>query len=250
MRTFAVSLGALALVTACASESEDVLPVSTEAGGQTSRVPAAAEAARRDSGFVRLVHAIPEVPSVDCYADDMKVLSNVAYATITAFHELPEESYDFRIRPAGQNLAVPLAEEGEGIDEGKHYTLVAFRQKKEGKANLTVFADDLTPPKAGFAKLRVINASPDAGELDVFLPGAEKAVFTDVDFEEATGYENVKPMTGRVQLNREDETTALANVPTTTFDTGKVYTLVVVGWAGGAPVPMRTIIVEDRFGSP
>lgn len=243
-------LSSLLAATACVHESSDVLPVSTTAGGQNSTVPASAEAARRDAGFVRFVQAIPDLATADLFADDMRIFTSVAYATVTPFREVPEQSYAFRVRPAGQEMAVPLAEEHERIGEGSHHTVVAFRKTNEGKADIEAFDDELTTPKAGMAKVRVINASPDAGELDAYTPGAEKAMVDGVDFGESSKYAEIKPMSGRIAIHREDEKTPLVELPTTTYDAGKVYTIVVLGWSKGSPPSLRTIVVEDRFGSP
>jgi hypothetical protein len=235
---------------ACVNESDQVLPVSTTSEGMTTRAPAAAEAARRDQSFVRFVHTIPDVVAVDVYADDMRLFTSVPYGMVTPFKEVPDEGYTIRIRPAGQDMAVPMAEEKEGLGEGRHYTIAAFRKEKEGKAEIAVFNDRLTPPDPGTAKLRVINASPDVGEIDVFTPGADDSVLSDVDYMESTDYAEIKPMSGKLLLHREDEKTVLLEAPPSSFDAGKVYTLILLGWSRGAPPDLKTIVVEDRFGIP
>ena len=250
MRTSLVLAATALFAVACASESEEVLPVATRTTGvDTSHAASSKEAARRENGFVRFVHAIPDLTAVDVYSNDIRVFPNVLYGTVTAYFELPEEGYKFRIRPSGQNLAVPMAEADEGVDEGRHYTVVAFREPDEGKAALRIYEDKLTPPETGTAKVRVVNACPDAGELDVFTPGSEEALFTGVDHKAATDYAQVKPMTGVVTLHRKGEETTLASLATT-FDVGKVYTIVVYGWSKGSPPTLRTLVIEDRFGTP
>jgi hypothetical protein len=243
-------LASLLAAAACVHESSDVLPVSTTAEGQRSTIPAAAEAARRDQGFVRFIQAIPDVASADLYAGDMRVFTSAAYGTVTPFKEIPEGLYEFKARPAGQEMAVALAEEHEHIDEGEHNTVVAFRKANDAKASMKVFEDELTPPKAGTAKVRLINASPDAGELEAYTPGSEKAVIDDVNFGDKSKYAEIKPLTGKVAIHREHEKTPLYELPTTTFDAGKVYTIVVLGWAKGSPSSLRTLVIEDRFGTP
>jgi hypothetical protein len=238
------------LAPACVSESNEMLPVSSSAEGKVSSAPASVEAARRSNGFTRFVQAIPDVASVDVYANDMRIFTNVAYGSVTAFKELPHADYTFRIRGAGEEMAVPMAMGDEDVDSGRHYTVVATRKAESAKAKIEVFDDDLVPPAAGSAKIRVINASPDAGELDLFLPGAEKPLFSGIDFEKATKYEDIKPMVGRLAVHREDEKTTLIELPINSFDAGKVYTVIVLGWAHAAPNATRAIVVEDRFGTP
>jgi len=240
----------LLLAPACASEKNEMLPVSTTAEGSVSKAPASVEAARRSNGLVRFVQAIPDVASVDVYANDMKIFTNAAYATVTPFKELTDDDYTFRIRIAGQDMAVPLALGDEDVDAGKHYTVVAIRKVNSAKAELFIFSDHLVAPTAGSAKLRLINASPNAGELDLYTPGSKDPLFSGVDFEKATGYEEIKPMVGQLDVHREDEKTALFQLPISSFDAGKVYTVIVLGWSQSTSAANRAVVVEDRFGSP
>ena len=250
MRPRPLLFSAILLAPACASESNEMLPVSTSAAGKTSSAPASSEAARRDNGFVRFVQAIPDVASVDVYANDMRIFTTVSYGSVSAFKELPDADYTFRLRSAGEEMAVPMAIGDDDIDAGEHFTVVAIRKADSAKAELCVFEDDLVPPKTGSAKVRVINASPDAGEIDLYLPGAEKPLFAGVDFEKATGYEEMKPMVGQLAVHREDEKTKLVELPITSFDAGKVYTVIVLGWTHGVANTARAVVVEDRFGTP
>jgi hypothetical protein len=250
MRSRSLLLCALSLAPACAGESDELMPVSTMSGDEASSVPSSADAARRSDGFVRFVQAIPDVASVDVYANDMRIFSGAAYGTVTAFRELPDASYTFRIRGAGDDMAVPMAVGDEGVTAGRHYTVVAIRKSDSAKARLVVFADELVPPAAGMAMLRLVNASPDAGELDLYTPGAEKPLFSDVDFEKATAYEQITAMVGQLDVRREDEKSSLILLPATSFEAGKVYTVIVLGWTHGAKNGARAVVVEDRFGAP
>jgi hypothetical protein len=196
------------------------------------------------NGFVRFVQAIPGVLNVDVYANDMRIFSNAAYGLVTAFRELPERATRC-IRGAG-DTAVPMAL-GERGRFGRHYTVVTIRKPGKVKAD-PVKADDLVPPKAGMSS-RLINVAPDAGEL-TFTPGAEKPLFSGIDFEKATAYAEITAMVGQLAVHREDEKSALREVPSTSFDSGKVYTVIVLGGTRDAPNATRALVVEDRFGTP
>jgi len=250
MRSTALLFGAILLLPACAGESDEMLPVSSTAGGKTTNAQSSVNAARRSNGFVRFVQAIPGVLNVDVYANDMRIFSNAAYGSVTAFRELPDASYTFRIRGAGDDMAVPMAIGERGVDSGRHYTVVTIRKPGTVKADLVVFADDLVPPKAGMASLRLINVAPDAGEIDLFTPGAEKPLFSGIDFEKATAYAEITAMVGQLAVHREDEKSALFVVPSTSFDSGKVYTVIVLGGTRDEPNATRALVVEDRFGTP
>ena len=175
-----LTLAALLIAAACSSESNQNQPVTTTTNTGTSNAPPAAEVKQRGNALVRVVHAVPGGPSVDVFADNNKEFTGVAYKTTTPYKEVSAERHTFRIRPAGQNTAQPIAETSEGLSDGKHYTVVAMAGS-DGKPTLKVFNDDLAPPSSGKAKVRVLHASPDAGEVDVYLKEGNKKVIGGID---------------------------------------------------------------------
>jgi uncharacterized protein DUF4397 len=48
-----------------------------------------------------VAHFSPDAPAVDVYVDDDRVLSGVAYPTVSRYLELPAGAYTFAVRPAG-----------------------------------------------------------------------------------------------------------------------------------------------------
>ena len=245
---FVLGASAMCLLSvACHTESDQRFPVQSNAQGVTSEAPPAKAAERRDAALVRFVNAVPDIGAVDLYADSMLVITNIAYKTITPFQELPDDRFTFRLRPNGQHMAEALATETEGLGAGAHYSIVAFSESDVGKADLHVYSDDLTPPDAGKAKLRIINASPDVGEVDVSAPGGDDALFSGVNFKSSTKYANINPMRAELLIHREGEKTPLLKVPSMALQAGRIYTLILVGRASGNP-KLETLSIEDRLG--
>ncbi|CAN5438849.1 hypothetical protein BH20ACI3_BH20ACI3_19200 [soil metagenome] len=175
-----LGLLALMLVAACSSESNQNQPVTTTTNAGTSKAPPATEVKQRGNALVRVINAVPAGPSVDVFADDTKVFTGIAYKTTTAYKEVSGERHTFRIRPKGQDTAQPLAENSEGLSYGKHYTVIAMAEAN-GKPTLYVYDDDLVPPSSGKAKVRVIHASADAGEVEVYAKEGNKKLFGGVN---------------------------------------------------------------------
>jgi len=240
-------LTALLLVAACSSESNQNKPVTTTTNAGTSNAPPATEVKQRGNALVRVIHAVPGGPSVDVFADDAKVFTGVAYKTTSPYKEVSGERHTFRIRPAGQDTAQPLAENSEGLSDGKHYSVVAVSDAN-GKPTLYVYNDDLVPPSLGKAKARVIHASADAGEVDVYAKEGNKKLFGGVNALSETGYSEFDPMSGTVEVRPEGKTNALLTIPNVKFNAGDIYTIVVVGKAKGTP-KLEAMIVEDKLGS-
>lgn len=242
----ALGLVALLIVTACSSESNQNRPVTTTTNTGTSNAPPATEVKQRGNALVRVIHAVPGGAAVDVFADDAKVFSGIAYKTASPYKEVSGERHTFRIRPAGQDTAQPLAENSEGLSDGKHYTVVAMADAN-GKPTLYVYNDDLVPPSSGKAKVRLIHASADAGEVDVYAREGNKKLFGGVNALSETGYSEFDPMTGTIEVRPEGKTNAVLTIPNAKFGAGDTYTIVVVGKAKGTP-KLEAMIVEDKLG--
>lgn len=239
------ALMALLLVTACSTESNQNQPVTTTTNTGTSNAPPAAEVKQRGNALMRVIHAVPGGPSVDVFADDTKVFTGVAYKTTSPYKEVSGERHTFRIRPAGQDTAQPLAENSEGLSDGKHYTVVAWAGD-DGNPALSIVDDDLVPPSPGKAKVRVIHASADVGEVDVYAREGNKKLLGGVNFRNATSYGEVDPMSGALEVRPEGKTNAVLTIPNVKFNAGDIYTIVVMGKAKGIP-KLEAMIVEDKL---
>src|SRR4029453_17394993 len=151
----------------------------------------------------------------------------------------------FAIKPAGQDGAQPLAQNSEGISGGDHYTAIAM-PNANGQVTLKVVSDRLTPPSTGKASVRIINASPDAGELDVFVKGKSDALVSGVNPDSVTNYKEIDPLTGSLEVRPEGKSNVLLTVPAMKFEPGHLYTIIVTGKAKGAP-KLEAIKIDDQL---
>ena len=241
-----LGLLALMLVTACSNESNQNQPVTTTTNAGTSNAPPATEVKQRGNALVRVINAVPAGPSVDVFADDTKVFTGIAYKTTSPYKEVSGERHTFRIRPKGQDTAQPLAENSEGMSDGKHYTVIAMADAN-GNPTLYVYDDDLVPLSSGKAKVRVIHASADAGEVDVYAKEGNKKLFGDVNALSETSYSEFDPMSGTLEVRPEGKNNAVLTIPNAKFQAGNTYTVVVTGKAKGTP-KLEAMIIEDKLG--
>lgn len=241
------TIGAVAALSvslaACKSDSTQNAPVTTTTAAGQSTAPAAAAADERDNALVRVVHAVPAGSTVDIWADDERVFDGLAYKAVTAYHEVPGERYSFKVRPAGMAQAEPIATNSEGLDDGDHYTVFAVPGDGAGAA-LHIVKDDHSLPAAGKARLRVVHASSDAGEIDVYATGRRDPLFDGVNFQSVSTYSDIDPVAGTVTIRPEGETSAVMTLSDVRFDAGKTYTMVVVGRVRTSP-KLDAFVIED-----
>lgn len=279
----AVALPCLLIAGACSREAKQTAPVTTQTdSGKASRAPESAKAANEmDQALVRVVNAAPETKAIDVLADNNLTFSAVDYKTVTPYKNVPSSADDFAIKPSGETAAQPIAKNSESISGGRHYTMIVYPgAAPDAKTEVQVINDDITPPSEGKARVRVINAAPDAHTIAAFVKGRQDALFTDVDFKEAMSYKEVDPVTETLEFRTVSSRMAATDVPTAaarepsardakadnprnerneptvatarvTFEPGKTYTIVVAsGQHKGRTGGLDTIVIEDSLGAP
>ncbi len=235
----------LALSAACTSESARTESVTTKTDKGASTAPPANEVEKRDKSLVRFIHVLPGFAAVDGFVGNAKEFNNVAYKAVTPYKEIPDNQSMFAIKPAGKDGAQPFAQNDEGISGGKHYTAIAM-PATDGKATLYVVSDKLTPPATGKANVRVVHASPDAGEVDVFVKGQTSSLFSGVNPQAVTNYSDVDPMTVTLEVRPQGSKTVALTIPNVSLEAGHLYTIVVTGKAKGTP-KLEAIKIDDKL---
>jgi hypothetical protein len=233
----------LAGTAACDRAETSQAPVTTTSPAGQSTAPSSATLEQRDEALVRVVHAVPAGAPIDIYAGDLAVFESLAYKAVLPYRVVEGKRYVFSARPAGMANAKPLDSNTEGLHDGNYYTVFALPGANHG-VHLRVVDDLLTAPAAGRAKLRVVHGGSDAGEVDVVATGATAALFDGVDFQSVTGYHELAPMTGPIEVRSAGQATPLATLANATIEAGRFYTVVIVGNARATPA-LEVFIIED-----
>jgi len=240
-------IAALFLAVSCSSEPKQTQPVTSKTDAGTSTAPPAKEVDQRDNALVRVINTVPGTSSFDVFADDQKVFDKVAFKSVTPYKELPGTRHTFRILPAGQEKAQPVAENSEGLAGGKHYTIVVMPATND-KTTVSIINDNLAPPPADKAQVRVINASPDAGEVDIVDKQVNKKLFSGINFENGSGYMAIDPAKTTLEVRPKGQDKTILTLPNANFERGKFYTIVVAGHASGNQ-KLQAVMVEDKLGA-
>lgn len=242
-----VALLATIAWSSCRSEANRTEPVRTTTEGGATTAPPASAVAERDASLVRVVQAIPAQTPADVYADDMKAFPNLDYKTVTPYQEMRDNEVTFKVELAGQTPP-PADKENELLMDGRHYTVVAMPGEKDQPAHLKVLSDEITPPEAGKAKVRVVNASPDAGKVDVMIPGDRDPVMSGIGMNDESGYKEIDPVAGKILVRDEARKRVVAEVAGP-LEAGKIYTVVVMGRKVGTPKAEAVMIKDELKGA-
>ena len=254
---FALRVLAAALVAASALgcsrlDAVQTGPVTTKTEAGTTTAPSASEAAARKNALVRLVHTVPGLAPLDLYAGDTRAFEGVIYKYVTTYRELPSASGVYRLRLAGQQAADPLAEKTEGFGTGRHHTIVVFPAtdsrlfSKGTGVELRFLADEFVAPAEGRARVRVVNASPDLGEVDFYATGRAEPLVKGVKTGTASAYAEAEPAGAGLEVRRAGENITTLALPNGKVEAGRLYTIFIVGGTKGA-AQLEAFVVEDQL---
>jgi hypothetical protein len=206
-------------------------------GGFGSPAGARAEGAR-----IRLGHFSPDTPEMDVYVtgfdgSETKVLEGLGYGQVSDYAPLEAGNYTFLLRPAGADPeSDPAVTASADLEDGKAYTFAAMGPHADlQKALLT---DDLAPPPAGQAKVRLIQASSSAGAVDV--TAVDGPVLADgTEFATATAYAAVPAGSWKVDLSTSAGSSGERQLA---LDPGTVNTLIVLEGSAGQGADLTRVV--------
>ena len=233
-------IGAAALVA--------VLTIAASVTPAMAATPQGAPAATGSAGWLRIAHLSPDTKSVDVRVTALSggasvyQLDGVKYGTVSTYKSMPVGVYTIAMVPAGSKpTANPMLNASVSVVDGKASTVAAYGPNK--KLKLKVFADDLSAPAAGKARIRLIQASTKVPTIDV-MSGVGISIAQNARAGTATGYAEVAP--GRWDLTVTGKNVKSVN-PVTLTD-GSVTTLLVLDTTGGS-LAVRPIVDSATVGA-
>ena len=197
-----------------------------------------------DEARVRVIHASPDAPNVDVYANGNAVLTDVPFEASSGYMAVPAGNYTFEVFPAGAdaNATDPVLTIDANLEAGTDYTVAAIGEVANIEA--AVFVDNNAAPAAGQAHINVIHAGPDAPAVDVAVARGPVLV-SDLSFGEKQGPLPAEAATYDLEVRpagTEDVALALDGVA---LEDGMIYTLVATGFLQGDPALTVLAFAEE-----
>jgi hypothetical protein len=238
MRFLAAVSTAVVLWMTAACDRKTTSPLETKTSeGQASEAPAGKSAARQDQALVRFINADPHGAPRDLWTGDTSLFTGIAYRAITPYVEIPSQATQFRLRETGKSQN--LASVHDELFAGRSYTYIAM-PGKNGSSSIAEISDDFKPPKAGKARVRLINATLGVTALDLHETGVAKKIGPGVRAGASTDFKDVDPGTFEIRPDKQPGSPQLTNL---TVEPDRFYTFVVLGKAGDLDV----VRIEERL---
>ena len=195
--------------------------------------------ADRTKAQVRLVNASAGYSQLDLQVDGQLRLGQVPYGGADGYVEIDPGKASSSITSAGS--ATTLLSFTPALSEKKYYSVLAFGAA--GALRQMLLDENIGAPDTNKALLRVVNVSPDAGALDVYLTAPTDllpnvvAVQTAVAYGVQGNYALVNSGTWRLRITAAgSKTDVRLDVPVVVLASKQISTLVLTASKGGLMV--------------
>ena len=192
-------------------------------------------------GYVRVLHAVPDAPNVDVYANDQQIAKNLAFGEITPYMPLKPGNYIIRLYAAGTKDS-PLLTNSMTVNRDSSATIAVAGTLDD--MGFILFPDSEMSMEQGKAMVRFVHLSPDAPAVDVALPNGT-VLFEDVAFKQRTPYLSVPPMKYTLQVSPTGMPEAVVAAPNVNLESNKLYTVYAIGFADQEP-ELQALLLTDK----
>jgi len=186
---------------------------------------------------VRLINVDPSYTGgVGMKVDGNSVFSDIGFGSVSGYSDVSSGSIDVTVRASGS--ASDLVAKTVSLSSDENYTFVLYGWSGDDAA-LAYYIENESTPSSGEATLAVLNASVDAGDLDVFFTGVDDSLDSASSFATSlSGGTRKSPKTVDAGTYRLRVTTAgdINDVRldvTVTFESEKVYNLLLSPGSSG-----------------
>jgi len=198
---------------------------------------------------LRVIHASPDAPTVDVVVDDnfaAPLVPALSFPEFTPYVGVTPAAYNVKVTDSATQGIIALDFDAK-LEAGMEYSVYATGLL----AGITelVLVDD-NRPVATESKVRIVHASPAAGDVDIYVtvPGTDIATtganFAGIPLRAETGYVSLAPGSYDVSVTPAGDSGTVAIFANITVDAGGVYTAVARDAAGGGG-PLGLILLDD-----
>lgn len=179
---------------------------------------------------VNLINASPDAPATQLYVEDiLRTPSGVSFGQASGYYKTLLGDQDVVIKSASGEAT--LSSSHVQFDAFNSYTF--FLVGQNSNLGMLMVTDDLVAPAAGKAKIRFVNAAPNAASASLNIGG--NVIATNQSFRAVSPSVEITAGTYAVVLsNVAGGTTTTNTTANTTFQSGKIYTVYAKGLVGGA----------------
>jgi hypothetical protein len=194
---------------------------------------------------VRVMHAIPGGPPVNLLLDGRPLCEQVEPDQTTAYTRIESGKHNLKVIAADPTIAL-LADTEVEFESVKPHTII-LAGLPAGPVQVIVVPDFTESPPPNYAKIRVVNAAPDAPAVDVATAG-HALLLPNVPFTGITDFKTVDCTLHYLEFNPVNTADPILEIPWLDLPPGSVTTVVITGLYNEPPGLSTTIYTDRRGG--
>ncbi len=200
-------------------------------------------------GLFRVIHASPGTPNLDIYLNHgaKPIISNLAFGTASPFLSYPPDTYLMTVRTAGSAPnSTPIFEHPiiNSADSALNVVAVGLLTATQSRGFLLLSVPANNDPAYGRTRLQVINASPDAGPINVNannISVAQGLLYGDGTFVGSDMTPGAYTITVSQSSPKSNSTPVVIALPNTSLNANTFYTLLTIGTLNN----LHTMLLAD-----
>lgn len=192
--------------------------------------------------YFRVLHAVPDAPSVDVYANDKLVVKNISYRNYTPYIPLAPGNYIISLYVSGSKYS-PILTNMLSVTQNDILT-IAIAGTLSTIGFLSII-DDNIPSDPRRAVLRFAHLSPNTPAVDIALSDGT-ILFRNVSFKQLTRYLSVHPSNYTLQVQVAGTTTVILTIPNIELVPNKFYSVYAIGLLDSNP-QLEYLLTLDGF---
>jgi hypothetical protein len=206
-------------------------------------MPGAASGAQADDQtLVRVAHFAPGLLKGDVYVvyvNGRLQLKGVPYKTVSDYLKVKPGKFKVEVREAGEPVdSPPVVAATVDLEAGKAYTVAVYGQLTSVEAAL--LTDDMSRPASSRSKVRLIQAIPGEGAVDLVTGG--DVLISNARFPSASDYQEVPVGSVDVEVRKAGSDEVLARASSVELPSGSISSLVAVGGIGQK---LELLVIRD-----
>ncbi len=195
------------------------------------------------NSYVRLLHAVPNAPAVDIYANNALLARDLAFGEATDYAPIPSNNYNIRIFPSGKT-DTPVIDTDIFVPANTVLTVAAIGTLPE--ISLYPIQEPPNGQHSGESCVRFVHLSPDAPSVDINTSDGT-TVFSNIAFEGISNYVCVNAGTYTFDVAPTGTTNTVLTVPDVNLEKDKFYTIYAIGLVNGTPELEAILLDEPRY---
>lgn len=192
--------------------------------------------------YIRILHASPNSPAVDVYANNDLVAENLSYENISPYIPVPAANYNLQVYPTGQ-MADPVINTDVYIPPNFVFNVAAIGTLPD--ISLYPVPEPSIAQNSGNACVRFVHLSPNAPAVDIKLDNGTM-VFDNVAYKGVTNYACIPAGTYTFMVSPTGSSDVALSVPNVDLDANVYYTIYAIGLAGEEPSLQAILVTEPR----